>query len=111
MESIFKTGSLYLFSMEPAFCYFQILKFRSLSCRTAALSHKIVVLNFGEVTEMNKNKRVMHWYEERQYLKVIMECFQYLVCQGIPLGGNDDDNDNFTQLLLLRGTDPIYIVE
>ena len=31
-----------------------------------------------------------------------MECLQYLACQGIPLRGNDDDNDNLTQLLLLR---------
>ena len=43
--------------------------------------------------------------EERQYLKVVMECIQYLARQGIALRGNDHINDNLTQLLLLRSKD------
>ena len=40
-----------------------------------------------------------------------MECLQYIARQGIPLQGNDDGNDNLTQLLLLRGKDHPHIVE
>ena len=48
---------------------------------------------------------------ERQYLKIIMESLQYLQRQGIPLRGKKEGNDNFTQLLLLRGKDHPFIIE
>ena len=31
--------------------------------------------------------------------------------QGIPLGGKEEGNDNFNQLLLLRGEDHLFIIE
>ena len=48
---------------------------------------------------------------ERQYLKTIMESLQYLGRQGIPLRGKEEGNDNFTQLLLLRGKDHPFLIE
>ena len=60
---------------------------------------------------MNNSEAVQCRYKERQYLKVMMQCLQYLARQRIPLRGNDDGNDNLTQLLLLRGKDHPYIVE
>ena len=48
---------------------------------------------------------------ERQYLKIIMESLQYLARQGIPLREKEEGNDNFTQLLLLRGKDHHFIIE
>ena len=43
--------------------------------------------------------------EETQYMKVLMECIQDLVSQGIALRRNDHIDDNLTQLLLLRSKD------
>ena len=40
-----------------------------------------------------------------------MESLQYLVRQFIPLRGKEEGNDNFTQLLLLRGKDHPFIIE
>ena len=40
-----------------------------------------------------------------------MESLQYLVRQVIPLRGKEEGNDNFSQLLLLRGKDHHFIVE
>ena len=49
--------------------------------------------------------------EERQYFKVVMECIQYLARQGIPLRGSDHIDDNFNQLLSLRGKENSAIPE
>ena len=43
--------------------------------------------------------------EERQYLKALMECIQFLARQGLPLRGSDHIDGNVTQLLLLRSKD------
>ena len=40
-----------------------------------------------------------------------MESLQYLARQGMTVRGNEDGEDNFTQLLLLRGKDHPYIIE
>ena len=40
-----------------------------------------------------------------------MESLQYLARQGIPLRGKEEVDDNFTQLLLLRGKDHPFIIE
>ena len=37
--------------------------------------------------------------EERQYLKALMKCIQFLARQGLPLRGSDHIDDNVTQLL------------
>ena len=41
--------------------------------------------------------------EERKYLKVVIECIQYLARQGMPIRGSDHINDHLIQLLILRG--------
>ena len=48
---------------------------------------------------------------ERQYLTIVMESLQYVARQGIALRGNDDFDDNFTQLLLLCAKDHPWIKE
>ena len=40
-----------------------------------------------------------------------MESLQYLGRQGIPLRVKEGGNDNFTQVLLLRGKDNPFIIE
>ena len=49
--------------------------------------------------------------EERQYLTMVMESLQYLARQGIAFHGNDDLDNNFTQLLLLRAKDYPWVKE
>ena len=59
---------------------------------------------------MHDNELIKQRKMERQYLKIIMESLQYLGRQDIPLRGKEG-NDNFTQLLLLRGKDHPFIIE
>ena len=49
--------------------------------------------------------------EEKQYLKVVMECSQYLARQGIALRGNDHIDDNLAPLLLLWSKDNLEIAK
>ena len=49
--------------------------------------------------------------KEKQYLKVVMECIQYLARQGIALRGNDYIDDNLAQLLLVRSKDNPEIIK
>ena len=65
----------------------------------------------SNVIEFSIEGIIKQRYNERQYLKVLMECLQFLARQGIALRGNEDGNDNFTQLLLLRGKDHPEIIQ
>ena len=60
---------------------------------------------------MHDNELIKQRKMERQYLKIIMESLQYLGRQGILLRGKEEGNDNFNQLLLLRGKDHPFIIE
>ena len=60
---------------------------------------------------MHDNELTKQRKMERQYLKIIMESLKYLARQGIPLRAKEEGNDNFTQLLLLRGKDHPFIIE
>ena len=60
---------------------------------------------------MHDNELIKQRKMECEYLKIIMESLQYLVRQVIPLRGKEEGNDNFSQLLLLRGKDHHFIVE
>ena len=60
---------------------------------------------------MHDNELAKQRKMERQYLKTIMESLQYLARQGIPFRGKEEGNGNFTQLLLLRGKDHLFIIE
>ena len=80
-------------------------------CHTAALVYEIVVPKCTDVAEMHDNDLMKQRKMERQYLKKIMESLQYLGRQRIPLRGKEEGNDNFNQLLLLRGEDHLYIIE
>ena len=52
------------------------------------------------------NKNVSHLRrEERIYMIKVMETTKFLARQGIPFRGNIDFESNFTQALLLRGTE------
>ena len=74
-------------------------------CHTATLAYEVVITKCADVAEMYNNELIKQRKMERQYLKIIMELLQYLGRQGIPLRGKEEGNDNFTQLLLLRGKD------
>ena len=80
-------------------------------CHKAALTYQVIVPRCGDAAELNNNELTKQRYNERQYLKIVMECLQYLARQGIALRGNEDGNDNLTQLLLLRGKDHPLILE
>ena len=80
-------------------------------CHAAALTYEVTVPKCQDVSEMTSTIVQQQREKERHYLKMIMESLQYLERQGIPLRGKEDGNDNFTQLLLLRGKDHPYIAE
>ena len=80
-------------------------------CHTAALPYEVVLPKCADVAEMHNNELIKQRKMEGQYLKIIMESLQYLGRQGIPLRGKEEGNDNFTQLLLLRGKDHPFIIE
>ena len=71
----------------------------------------MLVPKCADVIELSIEGIIKQRYNERQYLKVLMECLQFLARQGIALRGNEDGNDNFTQLLLLRGKDYPEIIQ
>ena len=54
---------------------------------------------------VNKRER------ECQYLTIVMESLQYLARQSIAFCVNDDLDNNFTQLLLLRAKDYLWVKE
>ena len=74
-------------------------------CHKAALTYQVVVPYCGDAEKLYKVEKVeKKRHNERQYLKVLMECLQFLGRQGIALRGNEEGNANLTQLLL-RGKD------
>ena len=81
------------------------------NCHKAALTNQVTVPKCGDVAELMNKDLAKQRSDERQYLKVVMECLQFLGRQGIALRGNDDGNDNLTQLLLLRGKDHPRVIQ
>lgn len=80
-------------------------------CHTAALTYETIVPKCGDASEMHDNEIAKRRERERLYLKIVMESIQYLTRQGLALRGNDDGNDNLTQLLYLRSIDHPWIKE
>jgi hypothetical protein len=83
----------------------------SSNCHKAALTNQVTVPKCGDVAELINKDLQKQRFDERQYLKVVMECLQFLGRQGIALRGNEDGNDNLTQLLLLRGKDHPRVIQ
>ena len=76
---------------------------QSSPCHTAAEGHTI--RHSKDIVELT-NKNVSHLRrEERIYMIKVMETTKFLARQGIPFQGNTDFESNFTQALLLRGTE------
>ena len=80
-------------------------------CHTVALVYEVAVATCADVGEMHDNELIKQRKMERQYLKIIMESLQYLGRQGIPLRRKEERNNNFTQLLLLRGKDHPFLLK
>ena len=80
-------------------------------CHKAALTNQVTVPKCGDIAELINKDLVKQRSNERQYLKMATECLQFLGRQGIALRGNDDGNDNLTQLLLLRGKDHPCVIQ
>ena len=80
-------------------------------CHVAALTYETVVPNCGDPNEMHDATIAKGRERERQYLRILMESLQFLARQGIALRGNEDGNDNLTQLLYMRSKDHPWIKE
>ena len=80
-------------------------------CHSGASTFEIIVPSCRDPSTMLNEQLTKTWAEERQYLKTVMECIQYLARQGLSLGGSDHIDDNLTQLLVLRGKDNLAILE
>ena len=73
----------------------------------------MLVPQCGDVLEVTHGHLVKSRLEERRYFYKVMECvMEFLGRQGIAFQGNKlEQNDNFTQLMLLRGKDDPSIVK
>ena len=80
-------------------------------CHAAALVYETTIPKCGDPKEMISDQIVKKRERERHYLTIVMEPSQYLARQGIAFRGNDDFDDNCTQLLLLRAKDHPWIKE
>ena len=74
-------------------------------CRNGAATLGVIVLSCGDPLAMMNQQLAKSTAEEGKYLKVVMECYQYLARQRMPIRGSNHINDNLTQLLILRVKD------
>lgn len=51
----------------------------------------VTVSKCGDTAELINKDLLKQRSNERQYLKVVMKCLQFLARQGVALPGNDDD--------------------
>ena len=65
-------------------------------CHTAALTYKTVVSKCAYPVEVHHTSITKMKAKECQYGKVTMVFLQDLGQQGLPIGGNNNGNDNFT---------------
>ena len=72
-------------------------------CHKSAASYHVVISKCKDVGEMTNGNIVNVHEKERKYLLGMIMCLRYLAKQGIALQGNEN-NDNFTQLMMLLGT-------
>lgn len=57
----------------------------------ATLTNQVIVYKCGNIAELINKDLLKQRSNERQHLKVVMKCLQFLACQGVALPGNDDD--------------------
>ena len=76
-----------------------------------ANTYQFVNPKCADVSEMLNDNLSKAKSEQRSYFIKVMECIQYLGRQGIPFLGSNDRNNNFFQLLLLRGKDGQLFLE
>ena len=74
-------------------------------CHRGATTFEVIVPSCNDPSTMLSEQLLKSRAEERQYLKALMECIQFLARQGLPLRGSDHIDDNLSQLLLLRSKD------
>ena len=81
-------------------------------CHKIALTNHVTIPKCGDIVEMTNTNVQKSRNEERRYFIKVMECVQYLGRQGLAFQGEScDGNDNFTQLMKLRGKDDRKIIE
>ena len=78
-------------------------------CHKNTALHHVVIPKCKDVGEMTNDNLVNVREKERKYLLDVIRCLRYLARQGIALQGNEN-NDNFTQLMMLLGTKEESIV-
>ena len=76
---------------------------RQTYCHKSAAVYHVVILKCKDVEEMTNGNLVNVSKKETKYLLEVIRCLRYLARQGIALQGNEN-NDNFTQLIMLLGT-------
>ena len=74
-------------------------------CHKGAVTLEVIVPSCGDPLAMMNQKLEDSRMKERRYLRIVVECIQYLARQGLPFRGSDHVDDNLTQLLILRGKD------
>ena len=83
---------------------------QSSECHKVAMTFEITAQSCKNIVEMTTENVVKVRYDERNYLRKVMESVQFLGRQRLPFQG-DFGNDNFTQLLLFRGKDDSRIAK
>ena len=86
-------------------------EYQNSKCQKVSVTLEVIVSSCGDAVYLMNESLSLSQSKERQYMKVLMECIQYLVSQGIALRRNDHINDNLTQLLLLRRKDNLEIAK
>ena len=79
-------------------------------CHKAASLYHLVIPKCNDVGEVMSSQLAQQRQIERKYLLEVIKCLRYLGRQGIPLQGHDN-NDNFTQLLYLLGSNDKNIMD
>ena len=69
-------------------------------CHRGGATFEVIVPSCSDPSTMMSEQLTKSRAEERQYLKALTECIQFLAPQGLPLRGSDHIGDNVTQLLL-----------
>ena len=76
---------------------------QQINCHKSEASYHVVITKCKDVGQMTNGNLVSVREKERKYLLGVISCLRYLARQGIELPGNEN-NDNFTQLMILLGT-------
>ena len=105
MEDAYTTRGFSLWKKAPR-CF---REHQQKHCYKSAASYHVAIPKCKYVGEMTNDNLVNVREKERKYLLDVIRCLRYLARQGIALQGNKN-NDYFTQLMMLLGTNDKRII-